>query len=82
MYSINEAKLLKSVHVVNLLKFRLNGLNSDQIQTTIGQIVQIQTKRNITCLEVCLKEKIFFQLTDPLNCGHLNLASAVEAELQ
>ena len=39
MYSINEAKLLKSVHVVNLLKFRLNGLNSDQIQTTIGQMV-------------------------------------------
>ena len=43
MYSINEAKLLKSVHVVNLLKFRLNGLNSDQIQTTIGQMVWIQT---------------------------------------
>ena len=40
MYSTNEAKLLKSVHVV---KFRLNGLNSDQIQTTIGQMVWIQT---------------------------------------
>ena len=57
MYSINEIKIKSTMTNLKFhkscdhdlftwslfKKFRLNGLNSDQIQTTFGQMVWIQT---------------------------------------